>query len=75
MMWRVKYIAEKEKLSLGFEEVYASAVKQTDRLVNLGIKYNLTQSAEICNRMKDAMISLCDEERNAIEVLLTTLHN
>ena len=72
MMWRVKFIAEKEKLQLRFDEAYGLVVNQTDNLVNLGIKYNLTQSPKICNRMKDVMVALCNNERNAIEHLLTT---
>ena len=72
MMWRVKFIAEKEKLPLHFDEAYSLVVNQTNNLVNLGIKYNLTQSPRICNRMKDVMVALCNNERNAIEHLLTT---
>ncbi len=73
MMWRIKSITDKENLPLNVDETYSSAVKQTERLINLGIKLNLTRKNSICNSMKNIMKKLCCDEKESIELVLSAL--
>ena len=70
MMWRIQYIANKEKLPFNFGETYASTIKFTEMLINLGIKYNMTNRGDILKYMENIMNNLCDIEKNALELLL-----
>ncbi len=74
MMWRVKYISNKEKLPVDFDEAYASTIEATERLVNLGIKYNITKRKSICTNMENIMHQLCINEKLAIDELLVCVN-
>ena len=74
MMWRVKYISNKEKLPVDFDEAYASTIEATERLVNLGIKYNITKRKSICTNMENIMHQLCINEKLAIYELLVCVN-
>ena len=70
MQWRVKYISDKESFPLNFDNIYFSTIEETEKLVNLGIKYNITKRKNICSHMEKIMDQLCQSEKLSIEKIL-----
>lgn len=66
MMWRLKYIAEKEELPLYIDDIYSSVYNDAESLVNLGIKFNRTKNPNDKERIIKKMENMCEEERTII---------
>lgn len=76
MMWRLKYINEIEQLGLiDFNDRAGDIIKKSERLVNLGLKYNVLKTSKTATSIVSLGQELNLKEKDLINELIHALNS
>lgn len=76
MMWRLRYIADHEKLSIsGISEITELYIRKTERLMNLCLKFNFTKSKSVSNSIVSSIGEMNSAEKTLIESVIEAIDN
>lgn len=76
MGWRLKYLANREHISLSYFEDYEIYSRQiTEKILALGLKFQITNNKKILTRVFNLAEELNGKEKEAINRLLAILDN
>lgn len=76
MFWRLKYIVDRENLPFDdMKNVYESSVKLSRRVVNMGLKFNMTGNIKVLEHLIVDLSTLCVDEMNSINQTLSLIKN
>jgi len=76
MMWRLRYIAEHENLSIpGIIEITELYIRKTEQLMNLCLKFNFTKSQSSFSSIVSSIGEMNSAEKTLIEAVIEAIDN
>ena len=74
MMWRLRYIADHEKLSIsGIIEITELYIRKTEQLMNLCLKFNFTKSQSSLSSIASSIGEMNSAEKTLIESVIKAI--